>query len=282
MNAIKGTTYDPAGADHCAFTRQVGGTVTCEPPSLALLRNTFDYSAFRGAQREVIEHVTGGGDALMLMPTGGGKSLCYQLPALQCAGIGIVVSPLIALMQDPVAALTQIGVRAVVLNSTLGADAARATERALLLGELDLVYVAPERMTTARCLDMLQRAQIALFAIGEAHRVSQWGHDFRPEYVQLSVLHQRFPCVSHIALTATPNPQTGSEIVARLALEAARMFVSSFDRPNIGYTIVDKVEPHAQLLQFIREEDDRDTGIVYCLSRRVDETAACTHEARDA
>ncbi len=243
--------------------------------SLALLRETFGYSAFRGAQQEVVEHVAAGGDALVLMPTGGGKSLCYQLPALLRAGTGIVVSPLIALMQDQVAALTQHGVRAAVLNSTLSADAARATERALLAGELDLVYVAPERLTTTRCLDVLRRAQIALFAIDEAHCVSQWGHDFRPEYLQLSLLHERFPGVPRIALTATADPQTRTEIVARLALEAARVFVSSFDRPNIRYTIVDKADPRSQLLRFIREEHDGDAGIVYCLSRRkVEETAA--------
>ena len=243
--------------------------------SLELLRETFGYSAFRGAQQEVVEHVAAGGDALVLMPTGGGKSLCYQLPALLRAGTGIVVSPLIALMQDQVAALTQHGVRAAVLNSTLSADAARATERALLAGELDLVYVAPERLTTTRCLDVLRRAQIALFAIDEAHCVSQWGHDFRPEYLQLSLLHERFPGVPRIALTATADPQTRTEIVARLALEAARVFVSSFDRPNIRYTIVDKADPRSQLLRFIREEHDGDAGIVYCLSRRkVEETAA--------
>ena len=243
--------------------------------SLALLRETFGYSAFRGAQQEVVEHVAAGGDALVLMPTGGGKSLCYQLPALLRAGTGIVVSPLIALMQDQVAALTQHGVRAAVLNSTLSADAARATERALLESELDLVYVAPERLTTTRCLDVLRRAQIALFAIDEAHCVSQWGHDFRPEYLQLSLLHERFPGVPRIALTATADPQTRTEIVARLALEAARVFVSSFDRPNICYTIVDKADPRSQLLRFMREEHDGDAGIVYFLSRRkVEETAA--------
>jgi len=243
--------------------------------SLARLREVFGYSAFRGAQGEIVDHVTAGGDALVLMPTGGGKSLCYQLPALLRAGTGIVVSPLIALMQDQVAALKQLGVSAAFLNSSLDADAARAVERALLEGELDLLYVAPERLTTPRCLELLARAQIALFAIDEAHCVSQWGHDFRPEYLQLSLLHERFPQVPRIALTATADPQTRTEIVSRLALGAARMFVSSFDRPNIRYTIVDKVEPRAQLLHFIREEHAGEAGIVYCLSRRkVDETAA--------
>ncbi|MEP6657026.1 MAG: RecQ family ATP-dependent DNA helicase, partial [Betaproteobacteria bacterium] len=243
-------------------------------PPLTLLRETFGHAAFRGAQLEVVDHMTAGGDALVLMPTGGGKSLCYQIPTLLREGTGIVVSPLIALMQDQVAALTQLGVRAAVLNSTLSADAARATERALVAGELDLVYVAPERLTTARCLDVLQRTRIALFAIDEAHCVSQWGHDFRPEYLQLSLLHERFPEVPRIALTATADPQTRREIVARLALGEARVFVSSFDRPNIRYAIVDKVEPRAQLLRFIREEHAGDAGIVYCLSRRkVEETA---------
>ncbi|MBI3056469.1 MAG: DNA helicase RecQ [Betaproteobacteria bacterium] len=243
--------------------------------SLAGLREVFGYAAFRGAQGEIVDHVAAGGDALVLMPTGGGKSLCYQLPSLLRAGTGIVVSPLIALMQDQVAALTQLGVSAAFLNSALDADAARAVERALLAGELDLLYVAPERLTTPRCLDLLARAQIALFAIDEAHCVSQWGHDFRPEYLQLSLLHERFPQVPRIALTATADPQTRTEIVSRLALGAARMFVSSFDRPNIRYTIVDKVDPRAQLLRFLREEHPGEAGIVYCLSRRkVDETAA--------
>ena len=242
---------------------------------LALLRETFGHAAFRGAQHEVVEHVVAGGDALVLMPTGGGKSLCYQIPALVRDGTGVVVSPLIALMQDQVAALTQLGVRAAVLNSTLTADAARATERALVAGELDLVYVAPERLTTPRFLDLLDRARIGVFAIDEAHCVSQWGHDFRPEYLQLSLLHERFPAVPRIALTATADPQTRTEIIARLALDRARVFVSSFDRPNIRYTIVDKAEPRSQLLRFIREAHAGDAGIVYCLSRRkVDETAA--------
>jgi len=190
-------------------------------------------------------------------------------------GTGIVVSPLIALMQDQVAALAQLGVRAAFLNSTLDAAAARATERALLAGELDLLYVAPERLTTARCLDLLDRAQVALFAIDEAHCVSQWGHDFRPDYLQLSLLHERYPSIPRIALTATADPQTRTEIRARLGLEHARVFVSSFDRPNIRYTIVDKDDARSQLLHFLRTEHPGDAGIVYCLSRRkVDETAA--------
>jgi len=245
------------------------------PRSLEVLRDTFGYAAFRDAQGDVVDHVVAGGDALVLMPTGGGKSLCYQIPSLVRPGTGIVVSPLIALMQDQVAALTQLGVRAAFLNSTLDADAARATERALLAGELDLLYVAPERLTTSRCLDLLDRAQLALFAIDEAHCVSQWGHDFRPEYLQLSLLHERYPHVPRIALTATADPQTRTEIIARLGLSDARVFVSSFDRPNIRYTIVDKDDARAQLLRFIEEEHRGEAGIVYCLSRRkVDETAA--------
>ena len=249
-------------------------TTNYSKTALATLREVFGYTAFRDAQAQIVEHVTSGGDALVLMPTGGGKSLCYQIPALLRNGTGIVISPLIALMQDQVAALTQLGVRAAFLNSTLDAEDARATERALLAGKLDLLYVAPERLTTSRCLDLLARAQPALFAIDEAHCVSQWGHDFRPEYLQLSVLHERFPGVPRIALTATADPQTRAEIVSRLALDDARVFVSSFDRPNIRYTIVDKADARAQLLNFIRDEHSGDAGIVYCLSRRkVEETA---------
>jgi ATP-dependent DNA helicase RecQ len=244
------------------------------PRPIEVLRDTFGYAAFRDAQGEVVAHVVGGGDALVLMPTGSGKSLCYQIPSLVRQGTGIVVSPLIALMQDQVAALTQLGVRAAFLNSTLDADAARATERALLAGELDLLYIAPERLTTSRCLDLLDRAQLALFAIDEAHCVSQWGHDFRPEYLQLSLLHERYPQIPRIALTATADPQTRTEIIARLGLAGARVFVSSFDRPNIRYTIVDKADARAQLLRFIEDEHRGEAGIVYCLSRRkVDETA---------
>jgi len=244
------------------------------PRPIEVLRDTFGYAAFRDAQGEVVDHVVGGGDALVLMPTGSGKSLCYQISSLVRQGTCIVVSPLIALMQDQVAALTQLGVRAAFLNSTLDADAARATERALLAGELDLLYVAPERLTTSRCLDLLDRAQLALFAIDEAHCVSQWGHDFRPEYLQLSLLHERYPQIPRIALTATADPQTRTEIIARLGLAGARVFVSSFDRPNIRYTIVDKADARAQLLRFIEDEHRGEAGIVYCLSRRkVDETA---------
>jgi len=221
-----------------------------------------------------LDCVTAGSDVLVLMPTGGGKSVCYQVPSLLREGTGIVVSPLIALMQDQVAAMTQLGVRAAFLNSTLDAGAAREVEQALTEGALDLLYVAPERLTTPRCLDLLARSRIALFAIDEAHCVSQWGHDFRPEYLQLSILHERFPGIPRIALTATADPQTRNEIISRLALQDAQVFVSSFDRPNIRYTIVDKNNPREQLLRFLREEHPGDAGIVYCLSRRkVDETA---------
>ena len=244
-------------------------------PALKLLTTVFGHPAFRGDQQEVVSHITNGGDALVLMPTGGGKSLCYQLPALLRDGTALVVSPLIALMQDQVAALTQLGVRAAFLNSTLDGQQVNVVERALREGKLDLLYVAPERLMMPRMLDLLHESRIALFAIDEAHCVSQWGHDFRPEYLQLSVLHEQFPEVPRVALTATADPQTRGEIITRLKLDDARIFVSSFDRPNIRYTIVDKHEARDQLLRFIREDHAGDAGIVYCLSRKkVDETAA--------
>jgi ATP-dependent DNA helicase RecQ len=243
-----------------------------------ILHSVFGYEQFRGPQQEVIDTLMHGGDALVLMPTGGGKSLCFQIPAIARPGTGIVVSPLIALMQDQVAALTQAGVRAAFLNSTLDAEQARAIEAQLLRGELDLLYVAPERLMLERTLDLLARTKLALFAIDEAHCVSQWGHDFRPEYIQLSVLHQRFPGVPRIALTATADEPTRREIIARLALETARVFISSFDRPNIRYRISQSgggTSAREQLLRFIREEHADDAGIVYCLSRkRVDEISA--------
>jgi ATP-dependent DNA helicase RecQ len=240
-----------------------------------ILREVFGYAEFRGEQAAVVTRVAGGGDALVLMPTGGGKSLCYQIPALMREGTALVVSPLIALMQDQVAALAQLGVRAAFLNSTLEAAAAREVERALVAGELDLLYVAPERLLMPRCLELLDRTRLALIAIDEAHCVSQWGHDFRPEYLQLAQLAERFPGVPRIALTATADPQTRAEMLERLALETARMFVSSFDRPNIRYTIVAKTEPRAQLKRFLREAHAGESGIVYCLSRaKVEDTAA--------
>ncbi len=242
--------------------------------ALSLLQSVFGYRAFRGAQAAIVAHVAGGGDALVLMPTGGGKSLCYQLPALLRPGAGIVVSPLIALMQDQVDALRQLGVRAAFLNSTLDATAARAVEQALADGKLDLLYLAPERLVQARTLELLGRTRIALFAIDEAHCVSQWGHDFRPEYVQLSVLHERFPAVPRIALTATADGPTRAEIVARLALQAAAQFVSGFDRPNIRYRIGQFAEPRDALWQFLRAAHPADAGIVYCLSRKKVEAVA--------
>jgi ATP-dependent DNA helicase RecQ len=245
------------------------------PSALALLKDIFGYPAFRGRQAEVIAHIAGGGDCLVLMPTGGGKSLCYQIPALLRAGVAIVVSPLIALMQNQVAALHEVGVRAAFLNSSLPQTEAAIVERGLLAGTYDLVYVAPERLLTPRFLDLLARTPLSLFAIDEAHCVSQWGHDFRPEYIQLSILHERFPNVPRIALTATADSVTREEIIWRLGLDGARIFISSFDRPNIRYQIVDKINGKAQLIAFIRAEHDGDAGIVYCLSRRkVEETAA--------
>jgi ATP-dependent DNA helicase RecQ len=252
------------------------------PPSpadpLKILREVFGYPEFRGPQAGIIDHVAGGGDALVLMPTGGGKSLCYQIPALLRPGVGIVVSPLIALMQDQVDALRQAGVKAAFLNSTLDFAAAADTEQALFAGALDLLYVAPERLLTERFLALLDRldadGRLALFAIDEAHCVSQWGHDFRPEYIQLSVLHERYPAVPRIALTATADALTRREILIRLGLEEARVFVSSFDRPNIRYTVVERDNPRRQLLGFLADRRG-EAGIVYCLSRRkVDETAA--------
>ena len=240
-----------------------------------VLARVFGYEAFRGDQQAIIEHVIGGGDALVLMPTGGGKSLCYQVPALVRAGVGIVVSPLIALMQDQVDALTELGVRAAFLNSTQDWQDSREVEQAFLAGELDLLYVAPERLLTERCLQLLSRGKLALFAIDEAHCVSQWGHDFRPEYLGLSMLHERWPEVPRLALTATATDVTRSEIAERLALHDAQHFVASFDRPNIRYHIVEKQEVRKQLLQLLRQEHAGDAGIVYCLSRnKVDETAA--------
>ncbi|HEY4559500.1 MAG TPA: DNA helicase RecQ [Lysobacter sp.] len=242
--------------------------------ALDLLHRIFGHGAFRGEQAQIVEHVAGGGDALVLMPTGGGKSLCYQIPALLRDGVAIVVSPLIALMQDQVEALRQVGVRAAFLNSTLAGEEAAAVEQQLLRGELDLLYVAPERLLTGRFLSLLERAKLGLFAIDEAHCVSQWGHDFRPEYRQLTVLHERWPDVPRIALTATADAPTRREIVERLGLEDARQFVSSFDRPNIRYTVVPKDGAGTRaLLDFLARHPGQ-SGIVYAMSRKRVESVA--------
>src|SRR4030088_1401712 len=244
------------------------------PNALSVLNSVFGLPGFRGAQEEIVRHVTGGGNCLVLMPTGGGKSLCYQLPALLRKGCGIVVSPLIALVRDQVAGLLEAGVKAAVLNSTLSSSEASAVEARLVAGDLDLLYIAPERLLTPRCLGLLGRAKIALFAIDEAHCVSQWGHDFRPEYIGLSVISQRFPDVPRIALTATADDLTREEIIDRLGLAGAPSFIASFDRPNIRYEIVDKQNAPAQLKTFIAERHSGDAGIVYCLSRaKVEDTA---------
>jgi ATP-dependent DNA helicase RecQ len=248
-------------------------------PALQILHDVFGYAGFRGEQQAVVEHVAAGGDALVLMPTSGGKSLCFQIPALLRQGTGIVVSPLIALMQDQVDALRQLGVKAAFLNSSMPADAVREVQGQLLGGELDLLYVAPERLLMPSFLSMLEQVQgsagLALFAIDEAHCVSQWGHDFRPEYRALTVLHERFPEVPRIALTATADTPTRHEIVERLALQQARQFISSFDRANIRYRVTQKNNARQQLQSFLESEHPNDAGIVYCLSRKkVEETAA--------
>jgi ATP-dependent DNA helicase RecQ len=250
---------------------------TASDGALDILRDVFGYPAFRGEQAEIITHVAGGGDALVLMPTGGGKSLCYQIPALLRSGCAVVVSPLIALMQDQVDALTQLGVKAACLNSTLDWREAQAVEQAMFSGNLDLVYIAPERLLLDRTLAMLdalyEADRLALFAIDEAHCVSQWGHDFRPEYLQLSALHERYPQVPRIALTATADKATQNEMQVRLGLAGARVFLSSFDRPNIRYTVVEKDNAKKQLLGFLAGRKGQ-AGIVYCLSRKkVEETA---------
>ncbi|MEV6672536.1 DNA helicase RecQ [Streptomyces sp. NPDC051162] len=254
-------------------------TQTSRPadPSEALgcLQRVFGYDAFRGDQEEIIEHVVAGGDGLVLMPTGGGKSLCYQIPALVRPGVGVVISPLIALMQDQVDALRALGVRAGFLNSTQDLDERRMVEAEFLAGEIDLLYLAPERLRVEATLRLLDRGKISLFAIDEAHCVAQWGHDFRPDYLALSQLHEHWPDVPRIALTATATEATHAEIAGRLKLQDARHFVASFDRPNIQYRIVAKDDPKRQLLELLRTEHEGDAGVVYCLSRRgVEDTAA--------
>ncbi|MFL6124680.1 DNA helicase RecQ [Actinophytocola sp.] len=243
-------------------------------PALDTLRRVFGYDAFRGNQQDIIEHVVAGGDALVLMPTGGGKSLCYQIPALVRPGVGVVVSPLIALMQDQVDALKALGVRAGFLNSTQDFGQRHEVEEAFLAGELDLLYLAPERLKVESTLRLLDRGRISLFAIDEAHCVAQWGHDFRPDYLELSRLHERWPTVPRIALTATATHATRKEIAHRLNLDEARHFVASFDRPNIQYRIVAKNRPEQQLLELLRTEHKGDAGIVYCLSRASTERTA--------
>jgi ATP-dependent DNA helicase RecQ len=239
-----------------------------------VLRDIFGFGAFRSVQAEIVTHVVNGGDCLVLMPTGGGKSICYQIPALVRPGTAIVISPLIALMQDQVDALLQLGVKAAFLNSTQDAASAQAIEQQLLNGQLDLLYVAPERLLTSRFLELLSRSQLALFAIDEAHCVSQWGHDFRPEYRELTVLHERFANIPRIALTATADAPTRLEIVERLALQGARQFVSSFDRPNIRYLVTQKQDGRRQLTEFLNTHPC-EAGIIYCLSRKkVEATAA--------
>jgi ATP-dependent DNA helicase RecQ len=265
-------------APNIAPARQRGAEFA--PDALSVLHSVFGLPGFRGAQEEIVRHVTDGGNCLVLMPTGGGKSLCYQLPSLLREGCGIVISPLIALMRDQVAGLLESGVKAAVLNSTLSFEEATAVEQRLLAGDLDLLYVAPERLLTSRCLALLGRAKIALFAIDEAHCVSQWGHDFRPEYIGLSVIAEHFPDVPRIALTATADDLTRQEITDRLGLAGAPRFVASFDRPNIKYEIVDKQNAQTQLKALIQERHSGDAGIVYCLSRaKVEDTAAALTKA---
>lgn len=238
-----------------------------------ILNDVFGYADFRGAQAEIVDQIVNGGDALVLMPTGGGKSICFQIPSLIRDGVGIVVSPLIALMQDQVDALLQAGVKAAFLNSSLDANEARKVEQQLLNAELDLLYVAPERLLTQRFLSLLSQSKIALFAIDEAHCVSQWGHDFRPEYRELTILHERFPDIPRIALTATADAPTRREIIERLSLAGAKQFVSSFDRPNICYSITQKTDAKNQLLDFLADHRN-EAGIVYCLSRKKVEATA--------
>ncbi|EKD42127.1 MAG: hypothetical protein ACD_73C00318G0003, partial [uncultured bacterium] len=243
-------------------------------PAQQILKLVFGFDQFRGEQEKIISHVIQGNDALVLMPTGSGKSLCYQIPAIVRPGTAIIVSPLIALMQNQVSALKVMGVKAAFLNSSLDAQQMREVETHLRRGQLDLLYVAPERLLTENFLDLISQIPLALFAIDEAHCVSQWGHDFRPEYLKLKILHERFPTVPRIALTATADRVTQKEISEKLALQKARTFLTSFDRPNIRYEVVLKQTAKDQLIDFIQSKHDGDSGIVYCLSRKKTETIA--------
>src|SRR5690606_8860652 len=248
--------FTPVGrvsAEYPPRIRRVGN-----PRTLDVLRRVFGYDTFRDNQQQIVDHVTAGGDALVLMPTGGGKSLCYQIPALVRDGVGVVVSPLIALMQDQVESLRAVGVRAGYLNSTQDPDERRMVEAEFLAGELDLRYLAPERLRSEATMRLIERGPVSVFAIDEAHCVAQWGHDFRPDYLELSKLSERRPDVPRVALTATATPATRAEITTRLGLENARVFVSSFDRPNIQYRIVPKKDPRRQLLDFLRTEHPHD------------------------
>jgi ATP-dependent DNA helicase RecQ len=259
-------------------------SVERERTPYGVLRSVFGFDSFRGEQQAIIEHVIGGGDAVVLMPTGGGKSLCYQIPALLRPGIGVVVSPLIALMKDQVDALRQAGVRAAALNSRLSAGEAAETERAVRETAFDLIYVSPERLVTPRCLELLSRVRLALFAVDEAHCISQWGHDFRQEYQQLSILKERFPEVPLVALTATADGPTRREIVAQLRLPKARVFAAGYDRPNLFYRVTPKRDPFEQVWRFLSAEHPEDAGIIYRFTRRaVEDTAAWLQErGRDA
>jgi ATP-dependent DNA helicase RecQ len=246
----------------------------------SVLREVFGFTSFRGSQRAVIEQVVTGGDAVVLMPTGGGKSLCYQVPALLRPGLGVVVSPLIALMKDQVDALRQAGVRAAALNSRLSPVEAAEIEHAVGAGRLDLLYVSPERLMTPRCLDLLGRSRLSLFAIDEAHCISQWGHDFRPVYQRLSILKQRFPTVPLLALTATADAPTRRDIIAQLGIDQAPVFAAGYDRPNLFYRIVAKRSPLEQLWKFLAEDHPADAGIVYCFTRKAAEETASWLAAR--
>nr|WP_256173079.1 DNA helicase RecQ [Brevibacterium sp. HMSC22B09] len=239
-----------------------------------VLDSVFGYSSFRGQQEEIINHLCTGGDAVVLMPTGGGKSLCYQIPALVRPGTGVVISPLIALMEDQVVALEALGVKAAYLNSSLSPEEAHEVQARFRSGALDLLYLAPERLVQERTLRLLEQTEVSLFAIDEAHCVSQWGHDFRTDYLGLSVLHERFPAVPRVALTATAAPAAHDELTRRLAMGEARHFVSSFDRPNIQYRIAEKTSPRRQLVELIKDEHPGEAGIVYCLSRKSTEQFA--------